>query len=233
MPLAVVSLAASWIASCAARWRGARLAAARRDARARRARARAGARDLLASRPGPVRGVALVAGVARCADAGRRLGDRRPRVAIALALAWARGLWPVVPGAAWALMFSACDRADRATAARDGIAPRRADPLARIAAGQAPPGVGARACRLRADAAGWRGGCPDGAGVAALARAAAGGVRFPVRGEPLRDDIRCRPPTARPTSGCGRSAPACSRPWGANFGIERQRQPWRAHAAHR
>lgn len=28
-------------------------------------------------------------------------------VAIALALVWARGLWPVVPGAAWALMFSA------------------------------------------------------------------------------------------------------------------------------
>jgi len=102
MPLALVSLAASWIASCAIG--AAALAWQRRGTvvRAPRARAdallvrRAGAFAALLWWPGR-RGAltpgfgSLIAGIAAAAGLG---------------LAWTLRPWPVVPGAAWALMVS-------------------------------------------------------------------------------------------------------------------------------
>jgi hypothetical protein len=106
MPWALVSLAASWIASCALgavalAWQ--RRGVAVRASRAARAPVPA---VLPGRRPGVFvallwwagwRGVlvpgfpAMIAGVA---------------VASGLALAWTLGPWPVVPGAAWALLFA-------------------------------------------------------------------------------------------------------------------------------
>ena len=106
MPLALMSLLASWIASCALG--AAALAWQRRGVHVRASRAvRARAPEtLLASRPGgftallwwPAWRGALVPG-ARSVMAG-------VAAAIALAVAWTRGAWPAIPGAAWALMFS-------------------------------------------------------------------------------------------------------------------------------
>ena len=106
MPLALVSLLASWIASCVLG--AAALAWQRRGAHVRASRAvRARAPETrLASRPGqftallwwPAWRGALVPG-ARSVMAG-------VAAAIALAVAWTQGTWPVIPGAAWALMFS-------------------------------------------------------------------------------------------------------------------------------
>jgi hypothetical protein len=106
MPAALGSLAASWIASCllgaaALAWQRRRAGVPAR--RASRARAQASP----SAWPGPFAALlwwpawrgALVPG-ARALLAG-------VAAAIALALAWTRGWWPAVPGAAWALMFSA------------------------------------------------------------------------------------------------------------------------------
>jgi hypothetical protein len=107
MPGALLSLLASWIASCGLG--AAALAWQRRGvpAHASRAAPARAPEALLAARPGQSaallwwpawRGAltpgapSLLAGVA---------------AAIALAAAWTRGWWPPVPGAAWALMFSA------------------------------------------------------------------------------------------------------------------------------
>ena len=106
MPWALASLAGSWVASCGLG--AAALAWQRRGVVVRRHRAmRAQAPEaLLAARPGMFaallwwpawRGAltpsapAFLAGVA---------------AAVGLAVAWTQGWWPVVPGAAWALMFS-------------------------------------------------------------------------------------------------------------------------------
>jgi len=106
MPWALVSLATCWAASCllgaaALAWQ--RRGVATRTRAPRRVQPPA---SLLAIRPGPFLALlwwpawreALVPG-ARSALAGVAL-------AIALAVAWTRGAWPVVPGAAWSLMFS-------------------------------------------------------------------------------------------------------------------------------
>jgi hypothetical protein len=106
MPLALVSLLASWLASCAL---GATALAWQRrgvSVRASRVMRAQAPETLLATRPGqfaallwwPAWRGALVPG-ARSVIAG-------VVAAIALAVAWTQGAWPVIPGAAWALIFS-------------------------------------------------------------------------------------------------------------------------------
>jgi len=108
MPLALVSLAGSWIASCLL-GAGA-LAWQRRGVvvRAHRA-ARAGARttgSLLARRPGLFAALLWSPGWRGALVPGFASLLAGIVAAAGLALAWTRGLWPVVPGAAWAFMFS-------------------------------------------------------------------------------------------------------------------------------
>ena len=107
LPQAPLSLVACWVASCllgalALAWQ--RRGPGARAGRAPRAQAPA---TLLALRPGqfsallwwPAWRDALVPG-APAVLAGMA-------AAVLLAVAWTRGPWPVVPGAAWALMFNA------------------------------------------------------------------------------------------------------------------------------
>lgn len=106
MPWALLSLAGSWLASCtlgaaALAWQ--RRGVATRTQRAGRAQA---PEALLAARPG-----AWPALVWWPAWRGRLVPGAWGAIAglvaaVALALAWTQGWWPVVPGAAWALMFS-------------------------------------------------------------------------------------------------------------------------------
>jgi hypothetical protein len=107
LPFALVSLLASWMVSCLLG--AAALAWQRRGvaARAWRASVAQAPETLLARRPGPFAALlwwpawrgALVPG-ARSVIAGVAM-------ATALAAAWTQGTWPVVPGAAWALLVSA------------------------------------------------------------------------------------------------------------------------------
>ena len=106
LPWALVSLAASWIASCAL---GAcALAWQRRGVSARTQRAM-GAQSpevLLAPRPGPFAALLWWPGWRGTLTPGFTSVLAGMGVAMGLALAWTLGAWPVIPGAAWALAFS-------------------------------------------------------------------------------------------------------------------------------
>lgn len=132
-PQAIASLAASWIAS----WLlGAAALAWQRRGVAVRA-VRAAARDTaarLATRPALAcallwhpwwRGAMTPSGASLAAGTA---------AAVALALAWTGGWWPVVPGAAWAFLFSALLVAltERAQRAMDGHADALAPWLAAL-----------------------------------------------------------------------------------------------------
>jgi hypothetical protein len=106
MPLALVSLAASWVASCglgaaALAWqRAGGIVRAQRAARARTPE------SLLASRPGTFPALLWWPGWRGALAPGFGSVIAGLVVAVGIALAWTLGPWPVVPGAAWALMFS-------------------------------------------------------------------------------------------------------------------------------
>ena len=106
MPGALVSLAASWAASCGLG--AAALAWQRRGVGARASRAmRAQAPEaLLAARPGLFAALLWWPAWRDALTPGARSLVAGTVAAIALALAWTQGWWPVVPGAAWALMFA-------------------------------------------------------------------------------------------------------------------------------
>ena len=106
MPLALVSLAASWVTSCAigavalAWQRRGVVVRARRAARARAPEA------LLASRPGQFNALLWWPGWRGALAPGFGSLFAGIVVTASLALAWTLGAWPAIPGAAWALMFS-------------------------------------------------------------------------------------------------------------------------------
>ena len=106
-PVEVLALAASWLASCllgalALAWQ--RRGAAARAVRATRART---TEELMAPRP-PLFVAVLWAPWWRGAlTPGGRSVAVGTALSVVLALAWARGAVPEVPGAAWALMFCA------------------------------------------------------------------------------------------------------------------------------
>lgn len=106
MPLALVSLLASWLASCALG--AAALAWQRRSVSVRASRVmRARAPEtLLASRPGSFAALAWWPAWRGALAPGARSVTAGIAAAIALAVAWTQGAWPQIPGAAWALMFS-------------------------------------------------------------------------------------------------------------------------------
>jgi hypothetical protein len=106
-PAALGALALSWLASCTLG--AAALAWQRRGAvaRVRRAAAAPEPAALLAARPGAWRALLWWPwwrGATSPTGAGVALGVG---VAGAIAVAWTRGAWPVVPGAAWALALAA------------------------------------------------------------------------------------------------------------------------------
>jgi len=106
MPWALLSLAGSWAASCvlgagALGWQ--RRGVAVRARRALRAQA---PEVLLALRPGSWRALIWWPAWRGRLAPGARGSIAGVVAAGALALAWTQGWWPVVPGAAWALMFS-------------------------------------------------------------------------------------------------------------------------------
>ena len=105
MPWAIVSLVASWLASCGL---GAAALAGQRRGPAVRARVTPprAPEALLAVRPG--QSIALLWWPAwrNVLNPGARSLGVGVAVAITLAVAWTQAWWPVVPGAAWALMFS-------------------------------------------------------------------------------------------------------------------------------
>ena len=106
MPWSLVSLAGSWVASCGLG--AAALAWQRRGVvvRARRVARAPSAEVLLATQPGQF---AALLWWPACRDAlvpGARSLAAGVAASVALAVAWTQGWWPVVPGAAWALMFS-------------------------------------------------------------------------------------------------------------------------------
>lgn len=106
MPMALVSLAASWIASCLLG--AAALAWQRRGVvvRAHRAMRARSPEALLAQRPGQFVALLWWPGWRGALTPGFASLIAGIVVAMGLALAWTLGPWPVVPGAAWALMFS-------------------------------------------------------------------------------------------------------------------------------
>lgn len=106
MPLALVSLAGSWIASCAVG--AAALAWQRRGgiAHAHRAVRAPSPEALLARRPGEFAALLWWPGWRGRLVPGFGSVGAGLAVAAGLALAWTLGAWPVVPGTAWALMFS-------------------------------------------------------------------------------------------------------------------------------
>jgi len=106
LPWSLVSLAGSWIASCllgagALAWQ--RRGAAGRARRARRAQS---TETLLAARPGQVVALLWWPAWRDALTPGARSLAAGVAADVALAAAWTQGWWPVVPGAAWALMFS-------------------------------------------------------------------------------------------------------------------------------
>jgi len=105
LPWAPVSLAASWIASCLLG--AAALAWQRRGVvvRARRPM-RAVPEALLATRPGQFAALLWWPASRDALTPGARALGVGVVADVALAVAWTQGWWPVVPGAAWALMFS-------------------------------------------------------------------------------------------------------------------------------
>lgn len=113
MPWALVSLAASWGASCvlgaaALAWqRSGGLARAGRDARARAPDARPATDALLRPRPGPFKALLWWPGWRGTLVPGFLAMILGVAAASGLALAWTAGPWPVVPGAAWAFMVGA------------------------------------------------------------------------------------------------------------------------------
>ena len=110
MPAALTSLAASWIASCTLG--AAALAWQRRGPRPRPTRvARAPAPapapgTLLAARPGQLAALLWWAATRGALAPGVGATAAGVATAIGLALAWTQSGWAVVPGAAWAFMFS-------------------------------------------------------------------------------------------------------------------------------
>ena len=107
MPWALVSLAGSWIVSCGLG--AAALAWQRRGVvvRAQRAMRAQSPEVLLAARPGQSAALLWWPAWRDALTPGARSLLAGVVAAIALALAWTQGWWPVVPGAAWALMFAA------------------------------------------------------------------------------------------------------------------------------
>ena len=107
LPQALLSLLASWVASCLLG--GAALAWQRRgvSVRAHRAMRAQAPEILLASRPEQFAALLWWPAWRGALTPGARSVIAGVAVAIALAAGWTQGLWPVVPGAAWALMFSA------------------------------------------------------------------------------------------------------------------------------
>ena len=107
MPGALASLAASWATSCGLG--AAALAWQRRGVGARASRAlRARAPEaLLAARPGQFAALLWWPAWRDALTPGARSLAAGVVATTALALAWTQGWWPVVPGAAWALIFAA------------------------------------------------------------------------------------------------------------------------------
>lgn len=106
LPWPVLSLLGSWMTSCVLG--AAALAWQRRsgDVRAKRvARARA-PEELLASRPGLFAALLWWPAWRDVWTPGANSVGAGVALAIGLAVAWTQGAWPVVPGAAWAAMFS-------------------------------------------------------------------------------------------------------------------------------
>ena len=106
MPWALVSLAGSWIASCllgagALAWQRRSVAV-----RAQRAMRVQSPEVLLAARPGSFAALLWWPAWRDALTPGARGLVAGVVAAIALATAWTQAWWPVVPGAAWALMFS-------------------------------------------------------------------------------------------------------------------------------
>ncbi|MCK9685418.1 hypothetical protein [Scleromatobacter humisilvae] len=106
MPWALASLAGSWIASCLI-GAGA-LAWQRRSVgvRAQRTMRAQSPEVLLAARPGAFAALLWWPAWRDALTPGARGLIAGVVAAIALAAAWTQGWWPIVPGAAWALMFS-------------------------------------------------------------------------------------------------------------------------------
>jgi hypothetical protein len=129
MPLALVSLVASWTASCTI---GAMALAWQRRGGVLRAHRAVGARApeaLLAGRPGQFEALLWWPGWRGALVPGFGSVVAGIVASAGLALAWTSGQWPVIPGAAWALMSSALlialtERLQRALEAHlDALAP--------------------------------------------------------------------------------------------------------------
>jgi hypothetical protein len=129
MPWALVSLAVSWTSSCAL---GAGALAWRRrgvGARAHRVMRARAPELLLAQRPGQFVALLWWPGWRGTLTPGFASVLVGMGVAVGLAIAWTQGPWPVIPGAAWALMFSMLaitltERAQRAMEAHlDALTP--------------------------------------------------------------------------------------------------------------
>lgn len=107
MPWAIVSLAGSWLASCLLG--AAALAWQRRGVvvRAHRAMRARSPEALLAARPGAFAALLWWPAWRDALTPGARSLVAGMIAATVLALAWTQAWWPLVPGAAWALVFSA------------------------------------------------------------------------------------------------------------------------------
>jgi hypothetical protein len=103
---ALASLAGSWVVSCGLG--AAALAWQRRhwDARAPRVTRAPSPESLLAAWPGPFQALLWWPAWRDAWAPGARALAAGTAAATALALAWTQGWWPIVPGAAWALIFS-------------------------------------------------------------------------------------------------------------------------------
>lgn len=106
MAAALASLAASWVVSCGLG--AAALAWQRRgwDARLARVTRPQAPEVLLAARPGSFQALLWWPAWRDAWTPGARALSAGSAAAAGLALPWTLGWWPVVPGAAWALMFS-------------------------------------------------------------------------------------------------------------------------------
>jgi hypothetical protein len=128
-PQALLSLAASWTASCglgalALAWQ--RRGVGARAVRTRRART---PEELLAHRPRLFGAMLWTPAWRGALSPGARSVLAGTGVAVAISIAWVRGAWPAVPGAAWALVFCALlvaltERVQRAMESHlDGLSP--------------------------------------------------------------------------------------------------------------